>query len=395
MRIRRSQRLTALHRLSLRLHRNRFPEIHLVPIREVVAKRIPAGSATPALPLSSSPAAVAKKMERVTRRSLFSPVCMSTTTRSPSGSLSWISTMPPPQSGPPWKKGREEATTLTCTSTSVSRNSDTCWSPWQGPPVPNTSLSEYKKAPPNTLTSPRMVYTPKPSNNQTAKAIKPITTTAATIRSPRRPDKSPLEPEMLVTRSPLVACAHFASNKNTRVSVFHGMSLVGSQLAISIESESNVVARTYYHPSAQCHYKPRPRQRYVRDETKNQNSCERVKTRREESRSPKSSDEKLRMRQPVIIVWPESFDKELFWLDEIGQNDEKCDTYKQQRSKQFQTCNYGVKFHINSFADRVCVGFFGGADARQGREAFNPRGLVQRLLRTSEPHPLKPVVLRA
>ena len=53
-----------------------------------------------------------------------------------------------------------------------------------------------------------MVYTPKPSNNQTAKAINPITTTAATSRSFRRPYKNLFEPEVLVASTPLVGPEH-------------------------------------------------------------------------------------------------------------------------------------------------------------------------------------------
>ena len=106
---------------------------------------------------------------------------------------------------PPWK-GVEKDITSTCTSTSVSR-SDTRGAPWQEA-TRSSSLYGASNTASITLSSPRQAPPPRrcQTMKQATKTSSPVTTTA-TIRGPRRPDRSFLEPELSVMR------AHFGKSR--------------------------------------------------------------------------------------------------------------------------------------------------------------------------------------
>ena len=88
------------------------------------------------------------------------------------------------------------ATTLTCTSTSVSRSREISGFLLQEATT-SVRLSGERNSAPLTGTSPREVNKPQPSNGQTANTVSPIATVAAVIESPRRPDRKPLSAELV------------------------------------------------------------------------------------------------------------------------------------------------------------------------------------------------------
>ena len=130
------------------------------------------------------------------------PVCWSTRARSPSGFRRSNSTLIR-QTTPPWD-GPETDIALTCTSTSLS-HSDTRGALQVA--IKSSRLIGAINLASTTRTScqaslPRTCQTTKKATKTTS-----AVTTTAPIRGPRRPDKNPLAPELLLIRSPMVGRA--------------------------------------------------------------------------------------------------------------------------------------------------------------------------------------------